>query len=445
MDHAEYDPALYDEISLDFRTPRFETRSASPANQSQQHGFQPLVLPLLQSSDWHEDLAYDESPPTCVHYSIEWKLLLNKGGRLTKLMYNPELEQDLVLAPGAFWDKSLKQVVEDRLKQKTPATKHYEAEETNVVVSVSDRAERKLSKHYPEFNIEWGTVEKQLRNWSPLFRGGRKLQIEITFICKATSQPAAMKTRSSTRRGATGRQHAELEAEQDEDEAAGRTNHWTKVYAIMRCDGPPCAGTHCWRDPERKNVHFGLDGEVMQELVTYSEEGNKFEDQKDVPQFIRDLIYKKDHLRVQRKEDSKKRKRTDSLSGNYPIQITNVLPGPSNQASTEPYSGLRPENSDMALAMRQDEWSIPEPRDDAIKRYCLWHCARVRSDAWKTSLQKAATITFQQGLDLKHLYEDQSVDIFVRDDKVGILPGIAKSWVQDVKRWVDELKQSIVQ
>ncbi|KAH7109920.1 hypothetical protein B0J13DRAFT_392940, partial [Dactylonectria estremocensis] len=119
-------------------------------------------LPLLQLSNWDKDLAYDEFPPTCIHHSVEWKLLLNKGGRLTKLTYNPELEQDLVLAPGALWNRSLKQKVEDCLEKKTPATKCYEPEETNVVVSVSDRAEQNLSKSYPEFNINWEEVEKQL-------------------------------------------------------------------------------------------------------------------------------------------------------------------------------------------------------------------------------------------------------------------------------------------
>ncbi|KAH7146075.1 hypothetical protein EDB81DRAFT_933837 [Dactylonectria macrodidyma] len=248
-----------------------------------------------------------------------------------------------------------------------------------------------------------------------------------------------MKTRSSARRrrGATGRRHAELQAEQEEAEAAGRPNHWRRVYAIMQCDGPPCSGAQCYRDSERGNVHISLDGKVMQELVTYSEEGNKFEDQKDVPQFIRDLIYKEDRLRVQRKEDSRKRKRQDS-SPNYPIQITNILLGLSNQASAAA-AGLPPDGPDV------DDWNIPEPRDDAIKRYKIWHTARVSSETWKGSFQKVAAITFQQGLDLKHMHEQPSVDLFVMFEKEGILPGIAKSWAQDVKKWVDTLKRVNVQ
>ncbi|KAL7920563.1 hypothetical protein ACQKWADRAFT_297855, partial [Trichoderma austrokoningii] len=82
----------------------------------------------------------------------------------------------------------------------------------------------------------------------------------------------------------------------------------------------------------------------MQELVTYSEEGNKFEDQKDVPGFIPSSI---------------------ALTGT-------------------------PEDVDV------DEWDIPVLRDNAIEQYGIFHCARVSSDFWKASIQKAATFTFQQ-------------------------------------------------
>ncbi|KAH7109724.1 hypothetical protein B0J13DRAFT_294693 [Dactylonectria estremocensis] len=205
-------------------------------------------------------------------------------------------------------------------------------------------------------------------------------------------------------------------------------------YAMRRA----CSGTQCFHGSGQGNKHFPANGEIMQKLVTYSAEGNRFDGQEDVPQFIRDMIDKNDRLRTQRKEDNKKRKR-DSFSDRYPIHITNVLPGPSNQALAVAPAGSRYEGPDV------DEWNIPEPRDDAIKRYCMWHCARIRSEPWKASFQRAATITFQQGLDLKHVYEQQSVDLFINDDKAGILPGIAQSWVQDVKQWVDELKKRTVQ
>src|SRR6266566_6813042 len=94
----------YNEDDLDYRTPgiqRFDSRAASPADQSQHRKGRP-GLPLLQLDDWDPNLPYDESLPTCIHYSIEWKLLLNKG-RLVKL--TNDTEQNLVLAPGSFWSR----------------------------------------------------------------------------------------------------------------------------------------------------------------------------------------------------------------------------------------------------------------------------------------------------------------------------------------------------
>jgi len=71
------------------------TLDVVPSRRSQTH-HGPGTLPLLQLADWDEDNAYDEHPPTCIHYSIEWKLIVEK-----KLIVK-ETEPDLVLAPSAF-------------------------------------------------------------------------------------------------------------------------------------------------------------------------------------------------------------------------------------------------------------------------------------------------------------------------------------------------------
>ena len=36
------------------------------------------TLPLLQLAGWSKDNAYDEHLPACVHYSIEWKLIVDR-------------------------------------------------------------------------------------------------------------------------------------------------------------------------------------------------------------------------------------------------------------------------------------------------------------------------------------------------------------------------------
>ncbi|KAH7201201.1 hypothetical protein DER44DRAFT_841709 [Fusarium oxysporum] len=191
-DSQPFDPTQWDYDDLDFRTPQLSginTRGVSlgdPSPSPSQH--QIPRLPLLQLDDWDPDDTYHESPPTCVHYSIEWKLQLRKG-RLSKL--TNDTEQDRVLAPGAFWDTTLKDKL---LKQKTPRGKKYVPEETIIVVSVTDRGERDLTKRFDEFNIEWQMAEEQLCKWSPLFRAGKKLRIDISFICKEEAHGSRLRT-----------------------------------------------------------------------------------------------------------------------------------------------------------------------------------------------------------------------------------------------------------
>jgi hypothetical protein len=60
---------------------------------AQRSRLRPAKLELLDWSEWDQTKAYDERPPTCLHYSTVWKVTLNN-----KLMCK-DTEQDLILAP----------------------------------------------------------------------------------------------------------------------------------------------------------------------------------------------------------------------------------------------------------------------------------------------------------------------------------------------------------
>lgn len=67
MNNASWDVPIYDEDVLDYRTSRLDSRGSTPADSSQRQTLKP-DLPLLQLSDWSEDQAYDEFPPTCIYW-----------------------------------------------------------------------------------------------------------------------------------------------------------------------------------------------------------------------------------------------------------------------------------------------------------------------------------------------------------------------------------------
>ena len=69
-------------------------------------------LSLLHREEWDKDKTYDEDPPSCLHYFIEWTVIVNKTEKWK------DTEPDLVLKPAAYWQDFLKFRVERLLEQK---------------------------------------------------------------------------------------------------------------------------------------------------------------------------------------------------------------------------------------------------------------------------------------------------------------------------------------
>jgi hypothetical protein len=72
-----------------------------------------------------------------------WKITV-KG--TSKVCPAGHREQDLVLAPGAFWERFLHPNLEKLLQKKLSSNETYKSDGTNVTVSVNDRGERNLIK-----------------------------------------------------------------------------------------------------------------------------------------------------------------------------------------------------------------------------------------------------------------------------------------------------------
>ncbi|KAL7763955.1 hypothetical protein ACKLNR_005100 [Fusarium oxysporum f. sp. zingiberi] len=400
---------------LDFRTPQLSGTTAA-------------VLPLLQLDNWDPDDTYDESPPTCVHYSIEWKLQLRKG-RLSKL--TNDTEQDRVLAPGAFWDTTLKDKVDKLLRQKTPRGKKYVPEETIIVVSVTDRGERDLTKRFDEFNIDWQMAEEQLCKWSPLFRAGKKLRIDISFVCKEEPHGSRVVQQQGSRGSATARQLAQRDQLLETQEAAGQPRVWKDVYDLMRCNGNLCQGSYCYVDEQRK--HMGLNTSILTKMVEYAEQGNELRAHRDMPPYILDMIYEKERLDGERRA----KRKASSLENDRPIKIVNVLPSPYGHSAAE---GCTPPSSNFGTASPSvvdlTDLVIPKPIDRAVDDYTEWLCDQVEDEHWKAGFRSAGSITKADCLDLRHVYQDRDIGYYVSQ---GVKAGIARSFVQDIKIWADSL------
>ncbi|KAI1669263.1 hypothetical protein L13192_06722 [Pyrenophora tritici-repentis] len=172
-------------------------------------------LELLNLDEWNENEAYNEEPSTCLHYSIEWKVTLNNK------FLSKDTEPDLVLAPRFYWSLFLREKLEKLLQKKLPPSKRVACEDTNVVVSVTERSKRDLTKRFDEVDVDWFLVEKQLSQWSELFRAGKKLRVDVSFNYVDIGQPMPVASKRGGKRGypsATQQMLAERDSQVDAEE-----------------------------------------------------------------------------------------------------------------------------------------------------------------------------------------------------------------------------------
>jgi hypothetical protein len=259
-----------------------DTRSLS-------HARRPAArLELLTLDEWNENETYDEDPPTCLHYSIEWKVTLNNK------LVSKDTEPNLVLAPRFYWSLFLRDKVDKLLQKKLSPNKRVTCEDTNVVVSVTDRSERDLTKRFDDRDIDWFLLEKQFLAWGESFRAGKKLRVDVSFNYVEVGPQAPESARRVGKRGgssATQQMLAERDSQLDAEEGVvTQPSVWQDVYNLMRCPGPPCnLGPHCWRDPAGKK-HYKLRTHQLKSLIRHVQQGGQLRSHDDVPEDIREQV-----------------------------------------------------------------------------------------------------------------------------------------------------------
>ena len=300
-------------------------------------------------------------------------------------------------------------------------------DDTNVIVSVTDRTERDLVKRFDDLDIDWTILERQLQSWSHLLRIGKRIRIDISFNYIETGDSAGVPSRQGARRGyASTSQNmlSERAMQLDAEEgASGRPSIWRDVYNLMRCPGPPCnLGTYCWRDNIGKK-HYKLKTHHLKSLIRHVEEGGLLQSHDDVPDDLRDQLYREE----QQDLEHQRKRRAPSLPSYPPINITNVMPG---QASAG-YS--TPECAEAEPSRPSVHLQIPGPRDVAVKRYSDWQCSQVTDRTLKMEYKKACDLTLADGLDLELVFEDQDAEFYVEK---GVKRGVARRFVRDIETWV---------
>jgi hypothetical protein len=228
-----------------------------------------------------------EPPVDTLRYTVEWKTVL-KTKRL-----GMNTEEDVFLSPKAFWDAILQHSLDTSLERGFSQQDRPEPCSTLVVVSVSKRAKRDLTKEFVGLDVDWGLVREKLESWACHFREGKCLLVKITFRFRPRNAAPQTSSGRGGRQSATRRQRHQQALQQDaETHASGEGANWRAVYRTMRCPGRPCNNNqgHCWRDPHGGR-HYKLLTAHMRKLVIHMNEGNKYESHHDVPDTIRQQLY----------------------------------------------------------------------------------------------------------------------------------------------------------
>jgi hypothetical protein len=119
-------------------------------------------LRLLQLTEWDETLAYDEQPPTCIRYLIEWKVKLNNR------CISKDTEPDIILAPGAYWTKFLRSKLDKLAKKKLPPNRTFHVDDTDITVCINYRDEAELTTRSDSLDTSWKMIYSKLRAWEQL-------------------------------------------------------------------------------------------------------------------------------------------------------------------------------------------------------------------------------------------------------------------------------------
>jgi hypothetical protein len=151
-------------------------------------------------------------------------------------LISKDTETNLVLALAPYWQLFLRPRLEKLLQKKLGCKSSATPDDTNVIVSVTGRLERDLTKRFDELDIEWPVVENQFVQWSDLFRAGKKLRVDLTFNYVETGQqfasPFSKKGGRKWGWSATQRMLAERAAQLDaEQDSSGQASTWKEVYS----------------------------------------------------------------------------------------------------------------------------------------------------------------------------------------------------------------------
>ncbi|CAG8290531.1 unnamed protein product [Penicillium nalgiovense] len=281
------------------------------------------------------------------HYRIEWRVTVNNRE------VSKDTEEDVVLAPSAFWQLSLGKMLEKALRRKTARHRQVRSDDTVIVASTTDRTKQNLSKRLDDTDISWTAIEKQLLICFNYVEAGRK---------------GEKRGKSSVTQRLLSERDAQIDVEES---TSGGKPIWHSVSSLMRCDSSTCQhGPHFW--------------------------GGVLESYKDVPEAVRDELYREEQDRLER--DRPKGGHITGPRLSYPPINIHLSSSPSAPHGLEISAPKVPDNLQPPSPL-----DISSLRDVSVKEYGDWQVSNVENDSLKTVFREVCDVMLENGLDLEQV------------------------------------------
>ena len=362
-------------------------------------------------------------------YSVEWKATVSMPSKKNKRTLATDTEQDITLELVAYWRHFLYPKLKKLVRKRFAVDGQPRLEDTSVVISVNDRSERDLRKHFDGSKVDWAKLEEQLLKWGEQCRRGRQLRVDLEFHYVDNNAADSGASGKKGRQSAASRMLTELGNETERNRLCGQPLVWRDVYALMRCPGPPChLGPHCWRDPVGKK-HYRILTHQLKRLVLYKEEGNKLESHDDVPDDVRQELYAVEQQRLERQQQPG----NQASKSMPPIHITNVMPGRTSTGTPDTLTTNREHG--MSVTGQSERIKIVGQRDIAVHEYTAWQRSQVQSEELKSQFDRAESAILKHGYDLEQIHQSGSVGVMTDE---GVLEGIARRYVRDIAEWAEQ-------
>ncbi|KAL0930260.1 uncharacterized protein CTRU02_214335 [Colletotrichum truncatum] len=402
--------------------PEFETSESDTsqiATLTQTSRLRPAgsALSFVPYADWEPERSYEGEPT--IRYNVEWTLFVKNRTQAG------ESELDVVISPRNFWKYVLRPKVID-----ASADEPWAEDKTKLIMSVTDRRTRKITKFCKKLEVDWPFVTRQLQEWSKFLKDGKKITLTVTFYYKCVD------TGKSSRGGATANQLADLDAR---TEGLGRGACIKKAYALMRCPDRSCTkGDHCW---QYEGKHYRLLPHHIRMLADHLQAGRVLNGHDDVPDEFRRLVMadareqeerEQKELEKLRKPKRRRRYSDDSSSSLAAVRCHRcaLLPG-------DPGIGTSAPSTPQMVFSSSSLPGCGLFREDAVRAYTVWQQSQVSTEEQKEHYDAVQELTLAHCYDLDMLAANQK-RMFGFYTKHGVPAGIAWRYVRDVEAFLEQ-------